>query len=356
MRIKIAERLRPYSHQPGVSVILPFTNVRLQIFPALIRLYRLDRSEPLLLAAFPLKIEGPLSQFTVCQDLEKGCVLIWDQGPAGFRRVRISVRDGDIVLTCERGTTALQCSSGAQQLSAQESIVLLSQDMLLSIPSYLPLERLSLGSHRTQDCARWRTQMDLHTLLPFWLRLGRMVPDPGPVLQTGTAKLLSDLPHMSRDQLYSAFQQVLLAGFEGLLSPRLIDTDYQGLNLSPPDQGTSPLVLLTEGSKLIRNLFIQQHEQILDLLPALPPEFHCGRFTGIDCQGLASLDLEWSKKLLHRMVLIPKRDSTWTFQCQRDLRRFRLRRTMNEPGLIHPCGTSLLLQANVPYFFDRFEK
>ncbi len=52
-----------------------------------------------------------------------------------------------------------------------------------------------------------------------------------------------------------------LAGFEGVMCPRLIDKDFQGLALPDAvDKDQSPLPILTGGWRLIRQLFFTEND------------------------------------------------------------------------------------------------
>lgn len=79
MHIEIAERLKPFSHFPGTSLILPGSAYQVQIFPCLIRIFHLRETFPVLITELTLNLQGPLQQFTVCNDLEKGRISVWEE-------------------------------------------------------------------------------------------------------------------------------------------------------------------------------------------------------------------------------------------------------------------------------------
>jgi len=74
MKIKIAERLRPFSHTPGASCLIPGTCFAVTAFPTLLRI---DQHE------IKLKLTGPVSNFTLQQDLEKNCVFVFGKAKEG---------------------------------------------------------------------------------------------------------------------------------------------------------------------------------------------------------------------------------------------------------------------------------
>ena len=137
------------------------------------------------------------------------------------------------------------------------------------------------------------------------------------------------------------------------LTPRLEDTDYHGFTLPPIQAADNPLALLSEGANLIRELFVSTREQELHLLPVLPPEFHCGRLVGT-ALGPLTLSLEWSKKLMRRMILTTETIGEWTLQFQKPLQSFRLRHSPRDRGQRLQCGSWLTFEPGVEYLLDRF--
>jgi hypothetical protein len=333
MQITIAQRMRPFSHLPGTRLVIPGTALTVECFPALLRIYGSE-----LLREIPLALAAPPTDYTVCQDLEAGCVRIWQQSEVGFVRYRLQATpEGELQLVGEKGP--------------QESLSLLT---LPSPPRARPAERLSLGSHRALDWQRvWRDR-DLAAILPVWLRLGQWVPPPPHTDHSGTAALLLELTEGPPEHVCAAMQRLLKVGFEGLLCPRLIDRDHQGFSLSAPTARESPLVLLSEGARRLRALFVRHEGRSIELLPKIPPEFHCGRFTGLHCQG--TLHFEWTKKQLRRMVFHPEQSGEWRLQFPKELRSYRLRQSMTDRGVICNCQESIVLEKDLDYMFDKFEK
>ena len=266
LRIKIGARLRPYSHIPGMVCLLPGTTTRMTVYPTKIVYDDLS-------GAFPVKVKevdfartGPVQGFTVQQDLERGRVSVWGHAQEGYFQF---IEEG----------------------KAPEQI-----------------ERLSLGSHKAQDQALVQRRLDFTEIFPLWFQLGQMLPPLTEKAFEGSLVLLDDcqktIASNKPETILTAFEKVYLAGFEGLLSPRLNDEDYQGLGVSPASTNSaSPLWLLKKGTELIRSLFINFSGEKLTLLPALPPQFHSGRLLGARLEGIGTLDMEWSKKEMRRCVI-----------------------------------------------------
>lgn len=332
MLIKIAERLKPYSHRPGTRFLLPGSTIVVTVFPALLRVGD---------AEDPLEIVGPVEGFTAQLDLEHGYLKVWGHAASGYFRYRLQATPvGGVSLVWEKG--ALSAGSEAEAI-------------------YVPTdsERLSLGSHKAQDWNRIVERLELSEIFPFWFRMGRLLPMQPVVQGTGTTKLLVDCAEVmaAKDTLKIpvTFRTLLRAGFEGVLVPRLLDSDHQGLNLPTLDPAEESLALLSEGARLIRSLFIQMSGHEVHLLPLLPPELHCGRMLNLAC-GQSSIDMEWSKKTIRRVLFRCRETAQWRLHLQKDLREFRVRCGNKDRGRVISRGTSLDLLAGRDYFFDNFRR
>ena len=183
----------------------------------------------------------------------------------------------------------------------------------------------------------------------------QLAPHLSPSSQLGTLALLRD--EKTPEDVIPAFETLFLAGFEGLLSPRLQDEDHHGLHLpalSDPFNG-SPLQLLTSGAALIRGLFVKQDGQEMHLLPCLPPEFHCGRLIGIQWPTVGVVDLEWSKKTLRRLILHCETAGEVRLCFPKALKSFRIRKGNRDRGRRLFCHDSIVLLPNAEYYLDNFQ-
>lgn len=348
MRITIAERLQPFSHIPGTNFILPGSSLSFQIFPALIRVYDLKNHEPKLIEEIELEIKGPMHDFTVLQDLEKGSIRVWGHTALGYVRYHIRTHHDTlykIEIDKDLPNTILP------QLK-------ISPESEKHNPPFL--ERLSLGMHKAQDWNLIYQRMDMKEIFPIWHRLGQLVSSQTPKEYLGTLALLKQSQEAidQRDILSIAptFQQLFMAGFDFGLSPRLVDTHFHGFQLSSPNKDNSPLLLLNEGYKQIRRLFIESSEDSIHVLPALPPEFHSGRLIEAKCETLGFLDIEWSKKTIRRMIFRSITDKEIWFHFSKDLKQYRLRLNEQDHGKIINCLDMVTIKANQTYYFDRFQK
>lgn len=381
MRITIAERLRPFVHVPGSYFILPGTSLRLQIFPVLLRIEDLSGRNPQLITEIKIDIKGPLKEFTVMQDLERGEIKVWGHSFTGFLRYCINaVSEQTMAITIEKSPLDVvwQCSSGYKLISAEgnaNQFYLVNsekKDRYESLVTHsLPLktERLSLGNNKSQDWEMIKRRKDLSEIFPHWLALGQLSQRAqlGNDFQYvrslgGNAAFLDQCQEAINigkpEELLEPFANLFCAGFDGVLSLRLEDLDYQGFELRPVAENVqmTPMALLSEGAKLIRRLFVQQDNQTIQVLPHLPPAFHCGRFLKINCEEKGILELEWSKKHIRRMIFLAAVDGDFHFIFQKGIKRYRLRRNLQEKGIIVSENKPLSFVAGQCYLFDNFEK
>jgi hypothetical protein len=99
MQIKAALRLHPFSHLPGSSCLLPGSFWKLTTFPTLLvfeNLYVQKRFE------VKLHLEGPVRDFTLEQDLERGEIHLFGHSVQGYFRLRISRSEKGLDLLFEK--------------------------------------------------------------------------------------------------------------------------------------------------------------------------------------------------------------------------------------------------------------
>lgn len=353
MHILIAERLKPFLHRLKGSVILPGSPFFVEIYPALILVYSLAKNERELVSKIETSIIGPVNKFTVQLNLEKGHCQVFGEGKTGYFRYRLSssLSGSELYLDVEK-------DSGSPLLFTQ-----VSGDLSLRIGKnpieILSAERLSLGNHKAQDFLLIKKRQDLKEIFPIWLKAGGFYPPMKPLKNEGTLALLEEVENAIKNRnindLLSPFKTLFSAAFDGLLVPSLMDLTHQGLKLPKVLTPQSPLVLLSYGAKLIRSLFLHFEKNTLTILPALPKEFHSGRFLHLELPGVGTLDLEWSKKTVRRLILFATNSCSFDLKLSKDIKRFRLG-SDNSPSEWVKALTLIKVEKGKTYFFDRFEK
>ena len=291
MHINIRERLRPYSHTPGATALLPGTLWVVRATPARLRIEDLSGH-----VHYEMALEialGPKRGFTLQQDLEKQLLFIFGQAEKGFYRLQIRPLPEGIEL--KRGDECWVVPlAGPRGAKARE--------------------RLSLGSNRAQDWDLVRRRWDLREILPQIFHLGQQTPGE-------------------------------------------IDSSEQPLEtlcmeLFPPQ--TPSAALLCKGAKMVRNLFVQERDGVLLLLPSSPILFDSGRLVGVEWGNIGRVDFEWTKRQMRRLVLRVRSGGVQTLSFPKEVKEFRLRSDCQEQKCSN--GQPLALAAGKTYLLDRFQK
>lgn len=366
MTISISERLRPFTHTPGTALILPKTTLAFRIYPT--RFYVEDYSfpKPRRAQIVDFELEGPPKDFTVQLDLERGMIVVYGHFKEGFVRYKIVRGDEGYLLTIDKcHEKGIKSQSLDRILYQKECYSILQEGIVLSQPaphSALIRERLSLGSHKLQDFDQIRRRASLMEILPLWHALGKNLPEMPQVERAGNLLLLSSIERSliekEKVRITRQFLDLFMAGFKGILSPRLEDEDYLGIKSSILSQelSGSPLLLLTEGAKLISRLFIETTQESIAILPLLPPEFHSGRMLNAAALGFGDVDLEWSKKTIRRMIFKSATTGPVPFIFQKGITSFRVRKSMKENGKQVAVNVPFNAISETRYYFDNFQK
>lgn len=367
MHIAITTRLKPFDKTCQTSCPLPGSTYALQIFPALITLFDLTKSDKKKLAEISVEIKGPVTDFTVQLNLEKGNVLVFGKGTHGYFRYSITAleKNHGIMIHAEKAlnqTIKFNLNSSELKLivgDERKSLIVKDSQPIHTLYSNKGFDRLCLGSHKSQDWPLVKRRKCLKEIFPIWLRLGEMCVGEASDF-TGIASILKNCEEViessNRNEILKPFEILFEAGFQGMMMPTLFDEMHLGLQLPKVNPSSSPLVLLSHGAKLIRSLFATYNQKILTILPNLPVSFHSGRLTQFKCEDVGLLSLEWSKKIIRRMILIVEKDETVEVVFQKDIKRFRLR---NEAGTLNvqcEAGSPITVEKGNTYYFDCFQK
>ena len=351
-KIAIKERLVPFSHQAGVSLLLPKSSYVLSIFPTRVvfKDFFID-----------VGLKGLVREFTVEQDLERGRVRVFgiakESGYFSFFLER--VQEGLLLAVDRIHADVLEVRRDAWISLARKGKHVFSlpkEDEI--IPS---LEKLSLGKSRKLDFDLVQKRLDLSELLPLIYRLSILVPNPGDA-SGGTLDLVSEceklLANREKVKAEEKLKELIAISFHGMLLPMLTDERHLGISLSKPSINASPIALLTRLGRLIRSLFLSEDEEGIHILPNLLPSFHAGRLTNAATKW-GTIDLEWTKKELRRLNLHPTSSAPKTLHFPPSLRSCRLRHHPKDRGrrLNLPLHIdSSKIDSSGPLFLDRFEK
>lgn len=337
MKITIAERLHPFSHERGIRFLLPHTSLVIQVFPT--RLFFADLKGRIAPFSLSFECKGPMP-LTATLDLQQEHLLISAESREGYIRYRIKREEKGVALTLEKAPGGkLRCFPSY----LLETLILFKEEPLL-LP--FPLdeekqpankERLSLGMHKSQEWEKIRRRADFKEIFPLWFALSRCIPPSHgkEIPRIGNYTLLEEcrtaIQKGKKEEILALFTPLFLSTFEGVLVPRTFDTEYQGILSSQEisEEGVSPLSLLTSGGELIRALFFQEKGEALAILPCLPPLFSCGRMVSIQAADRYQLDIEWTKKNLRRIRLYARKEGICRLKLPKGISSVRLKRGRN---------------------------
>ena len=315
MKIAIAQKLRPFSHTPGMACLIPGTCSIIEAFPTFLRFHNFE---------YAIDVKGPVKGFTLLQDLEKNCVFIFGKPQEKFYRFRLVASEGGFTLFSEKTKER--------------------HFFAAPIEFYIPpiWERLSLGSHKAQDWDLVTRRFDLKEILPVLFGLGQKIPLIAPQPFIGTGRLLNanHLENFCR----VAFSQILI--------PRLKDEQHLGLVPNTSVSG-NPCFLLQEAVKLIRSLFFFQNERRLDFLPTTL--FAEGRFNRIQAAGVGEIDLEWASQRIRRVVIRASQSGEVVLKFSKEVRAFRTTSSVSIKGKKTLRDEPLVLVSGNTYCLDNFQ-
>lgn len=323
MRIPIQLRLRPFSHRPGVEMLIPKTRDVATIYPT--RVVCPDQ-------VYTHPFSGPVENFVAFQDLERECIIISGHARQGYFRLWL----GEEGLFYDRDQTAL----------------LEKKMMKKTLPvSKTPFLRLSLGCHKSPNWDFVQARFSLSEILPYFLRLSEVTPGKNASLSS-LEPLEQALSEENMELFYSRFSDVLRARFHNLLVPHFFDPLFQGLPVVDDQQGEQFFLLKTMGQLLLRS-FVDKDR----ILCGAPKQFPFGRLLHVRVdQG--HMHLEWSKKMIRRMVFCAEQQGEKAFIFA-EAKEFRCRWT--KQGVVQKeqrvkVGTSLCFQEGEHLWLDRFTK
>ncbi|BAE81513.1 conserved hypothetical protein [Chlamydia felis Fe/C-56] len=331
--IKITQTFKPYTLIPGTFIPIPGSELYAQIFPTL---WRVFSSSHVLINEGYVEAQGPLKRFAVFQNLHRGGLAVISE------QYKYYILPTGAKVDSLKGH--LPCADSAEPL-------------------------LSLGVHKHADLHKIRRRCDLKEILPLWLRLSALVPESSrneECLKRGSGTLFVDayqkIQERKKTEIYAALSSLYLAGFSENLLPRVYDTEYQGILRELPKKETReevPFSLLWYSLAMLRDIFIVRDKDIVEILPALPPEFPCGRFVHVYFRGIGRFSLEWSKKTIRRVCLHAEETTPVLLGFSSELSHCRLRQWEKKQLTVSSTvslGESMEIKSGTTYLWDCFHK
>lgn len=360
MNLTIAQRLHPFSHRFGTRFMLPGTSWAVRVFPT--RLECCDLEQKIEPFSIDFNFAGPLEGFTAELDLEKKYLRVFGMTQKGYMSYRVFAKPDGIWLTLDKAPE--ERTRCRRSFPPQDLFLSKNENMIICLPlqqvaTPLAAERLSLGMHKSQDWDLMCRRLDLAEIFPHWLLLASTMPSGEKADAAVLKRCETSIEQLDKERVLKNFEALFLCAFEGVLVPRWVDTDYQGI-LSAEESGDAalcPLPLLTESGKLIRSLFIQEKNQEIALLPCLPPQFHCGRMTHVSTSQGVILAFEWSKKMLRRVQMVSTLGGEIVLKLPKGIRSCRCRcgKVDKHIDVDREGKAALLLEPNSTAYLDRLQ-
>ena len=344
-KIQIAQKLAPFSHTTWFRTVIPRTTCLAEIFPTALHIQEWQGSTYKTL----FKLTGPVKGFTVQLDAQKGVLRVFGRAEEGAFSYLLFAEDEALYLFLEKGPLPFPLKMKQHLMDLKE------------VQTEGSKESLSLGMHRKQEWDQVIRRGDLREIFPTWFQLGSLLPatEEKAAKKEGNYALLTAcrtaVEKKEKLKVMSAFENLFAASFSGLLVPHLNDSRFLGLSI-PTRKSLAPLPLLKESAQLIRSLFFQDDGKRFALLPLLPPPFHAGRFLNIRTKAGDCIDLEWTKKLLRRVIIHPAQTREVQLQLQKPLKTFRVRKERTDRGRTVSVSDPLSLTAGCSLYLDRFQK
>ncbi|NGX34494.1 MAG: hypothetical protein K1060chlam1_00847 [Candidatus Anoxychlamydiales bacterium] len=354
MQIRIKQKFNIISHKIGTKFLIVNSSYFVQIFPGQLHFKDLNSNK-----SFKVFLDfiGPIKKFTIFQNLQNGNLKVSFHSEEGFLSYKIFNENNTCSIQFER----LPLDEISVKIDKAKKI---KEKEILNLPikiSYTkkPEEFLFLGIHKKQDLALIHKRENLTEFLPFLFLYSQFFKD------IQTKKCLRDnclvrdlaekIQNKKRSEIEDQFIKVYKAHFFDCFIPRVNDEDFQNIIPIVVEKEAYPLHILRKLFYIIKSILINQKLDEISFLPSLPITFHSGKALNITLP-IGSFDIEWSKKLIKKLIFRPKKDVKLKFCFQSKINDYRLRRFLKEKGKFFKNKDFLSFEKNKTYYFDKFQK
>ncbi len=345
MKIRVEQKLKPFSFYKGGYVPLPGSFLFFQIFPTEVTVFSLEGIAIKLF--FP--IQGPFSIFLYQVDLDKKRIEVSLRNETGFYSYHLFIEKGELVFFLDRGPSFLVRENKKERVVQKKERI----SWNLSLKEECSFEeKLSFGSYKKQEIEKILYRKDPKELFPFWFHLGGLCPK--------IEEQVSIFPEwekaiLERKGSFLLQRLALLweVAFSGFFIPSSEDKTKQNIPFFPEKEKVHPYFYLQAGARCIRSFFLQEEKGVLKLLPSLPKEFPFGRIKGVNTL-FGKIDLEWSKFKPKKGILYVEKEGPLLILS--GFSRFRVRSKKRERGTFHLSSDALFLKKGQILYLDRFEK
>lgn len=364
MQIKIKQKFNPISHRIGTKFLIVNSSYIVQIFPGLLHFKDLNSDKNFKIF---LDFEGPVKDFTIIQNLQNGSIKVFFHTKKGYLSFKIYTKEHSIenlkqktnpIIFFERlplDEITITLGDKTKKIKPKTTI-----DLPIDI-SYIkePEEIVFLGIHKKQDLDQIHTRENLLEILPFLFLYSQFFKD----IQTKKClrnkcivrELSETILNKKRVEIEERFLKVFKAHFSNAFIPRVNDDDFQNIIERVDEKNAYPLHILRKLFYIIKSMLVEQKLDEIAILPSLPISFHSGKAMHITLP-VGSFDLEWSKKLIKKIIFRPKKDVKLKLHFQSKIKTFRLRITLKEKGKFFKNKDEISFEKDKIYYLDKFQK
>ncbi|NGX28082.1 MAG: hypothetical protein K940chlam1_00257 [Candidatus Anoxychlamydiales bacterium] len=352
MQIKIRQKFCLMTHKLGSSFLILNSSYYVKIFPGLLEFIDLDTKKSFKIFLF---FEGPVKDFTIFQNLKNGDVKVSFHTKRGFLSYKIIKREKFLIFFEKVPSNKIEMKLDLiKTISSKNEITL----PIKVISDQKPTEKISFGIHKKQDLDLIKKRADLTEILPFIFLYSQFYQDIQSacirkkcIVKELTEKIIS----REKKDLEQSFLNVLNAHFFEAFIPRVNDEDYQNIIPIIDEKDTQPLHILRKLFYIIKLILIDQKPNEISILPCLLTSFHHGRALNITT-NVGSFDIEWSKKLIKKLIFRPSKDIKIKLIFQSKIRTYRLKSNLKEKGKIFKNKEMISFEKDKIYFLDKFQK
>lgn len=358
-KIWIRHPLRPFSRLPGTKLLLLHTQWQLTAYPTLLIFSFLGEKtrDPVYLHLTNCK---EVESWMVMQDLEKGRIHLFNRGKKGHFSYRLAAEERKLMLRVDRcpdeGVT-LFWAGKKKELQRKEA-----WQIPLTIAPFKATarEKIHFGCHKSQDWELIRRRGQLREIIPLWLALSQQIPETCSD-RTPMPPMLDELSVLiqkgAQQDIAAVLVRLFRLCFDTMLLPYASDVHHWGSSGQDPELKPVSFALLRYSGALLRSLFFQVDAEGRGIvLPCLPSELPAGRLVGLDRLPGVTIDLEWSKKRVRRLILTAKETKEVRFCFSTKEVSFRFRKTARDRGSTLDVNAPLSLEAGERYCLDCFQR
>lgn len=318
--IQIRQKSLPFSKEYASRAPIPNTNLWFEAWPTKFIVFN-DKKR----VEFDLECSGPIKNFTLHLDLEKGRLLCHFMAREGFFSWAIERVLTGVEFRLKRAADSGVCVNGRNYKRFDRFIVPLDDSCKILTSN----ERLCLGSHKAQDVQNMFKRFDLRELLPLYFRLGQYFTPSGSILS------LEELKTTHLCQVSSLFY--------------FSDSIHQLLGLQHKRVDCS---FYANAYCFIRDMFFKQEGENLLFMSGFIP-FNSGRMVNLQFSA-GKLSFIFRKKRVLRIVIDPTQDATIRLCLPQKFKQFRVLKSLRKKGQILSSNDTIELKKSTRLYLDKF--